>query len=140
MKNTFLKSVFSIIVLVLLQENICNAQLNLTGTWMVRCALERSDKTSINFCGICPTKIDSSKSSMTINGLFFNFNKNTLTITKEHEKESVDVKCKIESDEQSIEFKFEGNEYEFTALMVDTENYILKQKKNGSLLLMTKVK
>ncbi len=107
---------------------------------MVRCALERSEKSSINFCGICPVKIDSSKSSMTISGLHFNFSKNTLTITKEHEIESVDVKCKIETDEQTIEFKYDGKEYEFSALMVDSENFILKQKKSGNLLLMTKDK
>ncbi len=140
MKTKFIQSIFLIPLIILFGSIYSYAQLNLTGKWTVHCALERADKASINFCRICPAKIDSSTSSMTINGLIFSFNKNSLTITKENEKDGVDVKCKIENDEQTIEFKYDGYEYEFTALMVDNENYILKQKKSGSLLLLTKEK
>jgi hypothetical protein len=140
MKNQFFNPFKFVLVvsLIFLFTNTVVAQMFLDGKWEVRCAIESVDASSAKFCGICPHNIDKAKSSMSIGTLEFSFNEKNLIIKPEGEQKGEECKIKTDDIKNSIEFKYNNENYAFDVMLVDANNKILREHKTGLLLLLTK--
>ena len=113
------------------------AQINLTGSWNMSCALEKTNDSHMKFCPLCTINISPDKSSADISGCVFNFTSDSLYIVRNGEE--THVKYELDSTVNSLSFSFNKVPYKFKFLLLTTETtqYILRES-NGSLLLLSK--
>lgn len=124
-----------ILLLLIATSTAANAQqtaARLMGDWQATCLLEKQSENAISFCKICPIEINAKGDSLTLASVIFNFSERKLNIISAKGKSSTDIQYNASTDH--LTFTLNGDEYDFTVLVVEQAQRIILKNMDGRLV------